>query len=50
LVILGWVANWRPIQIFLYDWQPLVRRRRLLKRLAKATVRLAPYELRPDHP
>ncbi len=42
LVIIGWVANWRPVQIFLYDWWPLVRRRRLLRRLAQARVRLAP--------
>ena len=42
LIILGWVANWRPIQIFLYDWQPMVRRRKLLARLALATVRLSP--------
>jgi hypothetical protein len=20
LIILGWVANWRPIEIFLYEW------------------------------
>jgi len=20
LAILGWVTNWRPIEIFLYDW------------------------------
>jgi hypothetical protein len=42
LIILGWVANWRPIEIFVYDWQPLVRRRRLYRRLALAQVRLAP--------
>ena len=42
LIILGWVANWRPIQIFLYDWQPLARRRQLYLRLAKAAVRLSP--------
>jgi hypothetical protein len=42
LIILGWVANWRPIQIFLYDWQPLARRRRLYRRLAEASVRLSP--------
>jgi len=42
LIILGWVANWRPVQIFLYDWQPLVRRRRLYRRLATIGVRLAP--------
>jgi hypothetical protein len=38
LIIVGWVANWRPIEIFLYDWWPIVRRRRLLRRLAGATV------------
>lgn len=38
LIILGWVANWRPIEIFLYDWWPLVRRRRLHRRLAAASV------------
>ena len=42
LIILGWVANWRPIQIFLYDWWPLVRRRRLYQRLARAAVDLRP--------
>lgn len=42
LIILGWVANWRPIQIFLYDWQPVARRRKLFVRLAHATVRLSP--------
>ena len=42
LIILGWVANWRPIQIFLYDWWPLVRRRRLYERLARAAIDLRP--------
>lgn len=43
LIILGWVANWRPIQIFLYDWWPLARRRRLYQRLATAAVELRRY-------
>lgn len=43
LIIVGWVANWRPLEIFLYDWLPLVRRRRLYRRLAGAKVELAPY-------
>lgn len=43
VLILGWVANWRPIEIFLYDWWPLARRRALLRRLAAA-----PVELKPD--
>lgn len=38
LVILGSVANWRPMEIFLYDWWPLDRRRRLFERLAQARV------------
>jgi len=42
LVILGWVANWRPAEIFLYDWWPLKRRRDLYRRLAAATVELRP--------
>jgi hypothetical protein len=37
-LILGWVANWRPLEIFLYDWWPLARRRRLYRRLAAAEV------------
>jgi hypothetical protein len=34
LLILGWVALWRPTEALLYDWWPLVRRRVLLLRLA----------------
>jgi hypothetical protein len=26
LTIVGWVAMWRPVQIFLYDWWPLTSR------------------------
>jgi hypothetical protein len=38
LVIVGWVAIWRPAEIFLYDWLPIERRRRLMGRLARAEV------------
>jgi hypothetical protein len=48
LVILGWVANWKPIEIFLYDWWPLVRRRNLYRRLAAARVLLKPFNQRPQ--
>jgi hypothetical protein len=44
LIILGWVANWKPIEIFLYDWWPLARRRNLYRRLARATVQLKAYD------
>jgi hypothetical protein len=43
LLILGWVANWRPIEIFIYDWWPIVRKRNLYRRLAAATVEVSPY-------
>jgi hypothetical protein len=37
-LILGWVANWRPLEIFLYDWWPIARRRDLYRRLSGAIV------------
>jgi hypothetical protein len=43
LIILGWVANWRPIEIFLYSWWPLARRRTLYARLSAAEILLAGY-------
>jgi hypothetical protein len=43
LLILGTVANWRPLEIFLYDWWPVARRRDRYQRLAAATVELKPY-------
>lgn len=53
LVIFGWVANWRPTEIFLYDWLPLVRQRRLYHRLASARVELResdePTQITPSH-
>ncbi len=38
LIIVGWVANWKPIETFLYDWWPLKRRRELYRRLARARL------------
>jgi len=42
-LILGWVANWRPLEIFLYDWWPIARRRDLYRRLSAATIEKKPY-------
>jgi hypothetical protein len=47
LMIFGWVANWKPIEIFLYDWWPIVRRRNLYQRLAQAQVELRPFKASP---
>jgi len=38
LIIIGWVANWRPLEIFLYGWWPLARRRKLYQRLADMPI------------
>ncbi|MBD9649901.1 hypothetical protein IB267_16200 [Ensifer sp. ENS09] len=43
LVIFGWVANWRALEIFLYDWWPIRRRGRLYRRLAAADVKVIAY-------
>jgi hypothetical protein len=40
LIIVGWVAMWRPIEIYLYDWWPLREEWLGLQRLAKMRVRL----------
>ena len=40
LEIAGWVAMWRPFEIFLYDWWPILRRRRQYERLARMPVRV----------
>jgi hypothetical protein len=42
LLILGWVANWRPLEIFLYDWLPIRRQVVLLQRIAAAQVTVTP--------
>jgi hypothetical protein len=38
LTIAGWVAMWRPMQIWLHDWWPIVARRRDYDRLARMPV------------
>jgi hypothetical protein len=38
LIILAWVALWRPIEGLGYGWVPLYRKRRLYQRLARIQV------------
>jgi hypothetical protein len=40
LTIAGWVAMWRPIQIFLYDWWPLRRVGQIYEKLSRVPVEL----------
>jgi hypothetical protein len=41
LTIAGWVAMWRPMEIYLYDWWPLRQRGKVFKKLS-----LMPVEIR----
>lgn len=43
LLIGGWVAMWRPLEIFLYDWWPIRAEARLYDRLGAMPVRVS-YE------
>ncbi len=38
LVITGWVALWRPLEVLLYDWWPLIEERRQVSRILAASV------------
>lgn len=53
LIILAWLALWRPIETLVYGWVPLYRKRRLYQRLAavQVTVRMeSPHPRTPDAP
>ena len=42
LLIGGWVAMWRPLEVFLYDWWPIRAEAHLFDRLSAMTVRVVP--------
>ena len=42
LIIVGWVAMWRPLEIFLYDWWPILGDKRIRERLSRVDVKVIP--------
>jgi hypothetical protein len=40
LTIAGWVAMWRPMEIYLYEWWPLLGRERIYSKLSRMPVEL----------
>jgi hypothetical protein len=38
LTIAGWVAMWRPLEIYLYEWWPLRRRGKIFEKLSQMSV------------
>lgn len=47
LLIGGWIAMWRPMQIFLYEWWPIVRRIKIYRHLGRASVQGTPVKTGP---
>lgn len=52
LIILAWLALWRPAEALIYGWVPFYRNRRLFERLAgiRVTVRLTTPIAVESHP
>jgi hypothetical protein len=46
--IVGWVAMWRPLEIYLYEWWPLHEERQRLDRLARIKVRVVMPDAGPS--
>ncbi len=44
LLIGGWVAMWKPLEIFLYEWWPIAGERRLYDRLSRIKVQIIQAE------
>ncbi|MFO1352966.1 MAG: hypothetical protein U1F68_20745 [Gammaproteobacteria bacterium] len=42
LLILGWVAMWRPLEVFLYAWWPIARRAKLYDKLKRIPIEVRP--------
>jgi hypothetical protein len=40
LLLIGWVALWRPVEIFLYDWWPIRRRQGRFEAIARMPVEI----------
>lgn len=43
LIIVGWVAMWNPVSIFLYDWWPYNQERKFFEKIAKMKVEIKEF-------
>jgi len=46
LTIFGWVAMWRPMETYLYDWWPIRRRTTVFRKLSAMPVEVVPTQSR----
>jgi hypothetical protein len=44
VLIVGWVAMWGPLDIFLYGWWPIYGRCKLFDHLARLEVEMRPLK------
>lgn len=42
-LISGWVAMWKPLDVFLYEWWPIRRKRRVYEKLSAMPIELRSY-------
>jgi hypothetical protein len=46
--IAGWVAMWRPMEVYLYDWWPIKRRGRIYTKLSQSPVEVIGQTEKPS--
>lgn len=46
--VLGWVSMWHPINIFLYEWWPIIEKRNLLRRISQTEVSIVSRRSQPQ--
>lgn len=42
LLIIGWVAMWQPVTVFLYELWPIIRRKRIYERISTMKIEVLP--------
>jgi hypothetical protein len=47
LLISGWVALWRPLEIFLYEWWPVSHQQKIFTKLTYIPIEIRPIEEPP---
>ena len=47
LIIAGWVAMWRPLQIYLYDWWPVRRRWKVFEKMGQMKIEILHQAAKP---
>lgn len=42
LTIIGWVAMWEPVYVFLYGWWPIVQKRNICRKILRTDINVIP--------